>query len=78
MALNELDTEEIAVSYDYILCKHLIANTEFDYLALPAEYNRLFIPPRPQPVSTIKPIVKRPSPLHHTFQQLRRSMLNPV
>lgn len=46
--------------------------------ALPAEYNRLFIPPRPQPVSTIKPIVKRPSPLHHTFQQLRRSMLNPV
>lgn len=62
VALNELDTEEIAVSYDYILCKHLIANTEFDYLALPAEYNRLFIPPRPQPVSTIKPIVKRPSP----------------
>lgn len=45
VALNELDTEEIAVSYDYILCKHLIANTEFDYLALPAEYNRLFIPP---------------------------------
>lgn len=31
VALNELDTEEIAVSYDYILCKHLIANTEFDY-----------------------------------------------
>lgn len=62
VALNERDTEEIAVSYDYILCKHLIANTEFDYLALPAEYNRLFIPPRPQPVSTIKPIVKRPSP----------------
>lgn len=60
--LNKLDTEEITVSYDYILCKHLIANTEFDYLAFPAEYNRLFIPPRPQPVSTIKPIVKRPSP----------------
>lgn len=31
VALNELDTEEIAVSYDHILCKHLIANTEFNY-----------------------------------------------
>lgn len=62
VALNELDTEEIAVSYDYILCKHLIANTEFDYLALPAEYNRLFIPPRNQPASSIIPVANRPSP----------------
>ena len=62
VALNALDTEEIAVSYDYILCKHLIANTEFDYLALPAEYNRLFIPPRNQPVCSIIPVANRPSP----------------
>lgn len=62
VTLNELDTEEIAVSYDYILCKHLIANTEFDYLAFPAEYNRLFIPLRNQPTSSIIPVAKLPSP----------------
>ncbi|MGE2106404.1 type VI secretion system tube protein TssD [Citrobacter koseri] len=42
---NNLDTETITISYEYILCKHLIANTEFSYLALPENYNRLFIPP---------------------------------
>ncbi|WP_234096010.1 type VI secretion system tube protein TssD [Citrobacter portucalensis] len=62
VALNDLDTEEIAVSYDYILCKHLIANTEFDYLALPAEYNRLFIPPLNQQTNSIIPVANRPSP----------------
>ncbi|MBA3112448.1 type VI secretion system tube protein Hcp [Salmonella enterica] len=41
---NSLDTETITISYEYILCKHLIANTEFSYLALPENYNRLFIP----------------------------------
>lgn len=41
---NSLDTETITVSYEFILCKHLIANTEFSYLALPANYNLLFIP----------------------------------
>ncbi|WP_420262556.1 type VI secretion system tube protein TssD, partial [Citrobacter portucalensis] len=41
---NNLDTETIAINYEYILCKHLIANTEFSYLALPENYNRLFIP----------------------------------
>ena len=41
---NNLDTETITINYEYILCKHLIANTEFSYLALPENYNRLFIP----------------------------------
>ena len=41
---DEIDTETISVDYDYILSKHLISNTEFSYLALPAEYNKLFVP----------------------------------
>ncbi|HBB6612158.1 TPA: type VI secretion system tube protein Hcp, partial [Escherichia coli] len=41
---NQLDTETITVSYEFILCQHLIANTEFSYLALPENYNRLFLP----------------------------------
>ncbi len=46
---DEIDTETISVGYDYILSKHLINNTEFSYLALPAEYNKLFVPvPKPQ------------------------------
>ncbi|MCU6173568.1 type VI secretion system tube protein TssD [Citrobacter cronae] len=46
---DEIDTETISVDYDYILSKHLISNTEFSYLALPAEYNKLFVPaPKPQ------------------------------
>lgn len=48
---NSLDTETITISYEYILCKHLIANTEFSYLALPANYNRLFIPPPKTPAN---------------------------
>lgn len=41
---GNLDTETIVVNYEYILSKHLIANTEFGYLAFPADYNSLFIP----------------------------------
>lgn len=41
---NNLDTETITVSYEYILSVHLIANTEFSHLAFPDNYNRLFIP----------------------------------
>lgn len=41
---DEIDTETISVDYDYILSKHLISNTEFSYLALPAEYNKLLVP----------------------------------
>ncbi|ECF3154125.1 type VI secretion system tube protein TssD [Salmonella enterica subsp. enterica] len=47
---NNLDTETITINYEYILCKHLIANTEFSYLALPENYNRLFIPRTKTPV----------------------------
>ena len=39
---NHLDTEIISVRYEYILCRHLIANTEFSYLAFPENYNNLF------------------------------------
>ncbi|WP_234096398.1 type VI secretion system tube protein TssD [Citrobacter portucalensis] len=46
---DEIHTETISVDYDYILSKHLISNTEFSYLALPSEYNKLFVPvPKPQ------------------------------
>lgn len=46
---DEIHTETISVDYDYILSKHLISNTEFSFLALPAEYNKLFVPvPKPQ------------------------------
>lgn len=46
---DEIDTETISVDYDYILSKHLISNTEFSYLALPADDNKLFVPaPKPQ------------------------------
>ncbi|CBG91079.1 type VI secretion system tube protein TssD [Citrobacter rodentium] len=41
---NNIDTETITVSYEYILCKHLIANTEYSFLALPTNYNHLFVP----------------------------------
>ena len=41
---NQLDTEKITISYEFILCQHLITNTEFSYLALPENYNRLFLP----------------------------------
>ncbi|MFA2170319.1 type VI secretion system tube protein TssD, partial [Escherichia coli] len=52
---NNLPTECVTVDYDYILCKHLIANTEFDWLAFPAGYNSLFIPPKSPPASNLKP-----------------------
>lgn len=65
---NNLDTESITVTYEYIVCKHLIANTEFDYLAFPAEYNAMFIPRRgrpaqkttPAPVPTVNPVPPPP------------------
>lgn len=44
---NNLDTEVIEVRYEYILCKHLTANTEFSYLAFPANYNSLYSPHNP-------------------------------
>lgn len=55
---NNLDTEVVSVRYDYILCKHLTANTEFSYLAFPADYNSLFSPHSPglqaeKPLQTI-------------------------
>ncbi|WES68035.1 type VI secretion system tube protein TssD [Superficieibacter sp. HKU1] len=63
---NNLDTEYITVDYDYILCKHLIASTEFDWLAFPAGYNSLFIPPQSPPASNRKPeplpVVNLPPP----------------
>ena len=52
---NNLPTECVNVNYDYILCKHLIANTEFDWLAFPAGYNSLFIPPKNPPASNLNP-----------------------
>ncbi|HCB4954556.1 type VI secretion system tube protein TssD [Salmonella enterica] len=52
---NNLDTECITVAYDYILCKHLIASTEFDWLVFPAGYNSLFIPRKSPPASNLKP-----------------------
>lgn len=44
---NNIDTEVVEVRYEYILCKHLTANTEFSYLAFPADYNSLFSPRNP-------------------------------
>lgn len=65
---NNLDTESITVTYEYIVCKHLIANTEFYYLAFPAEYNAMFIPRRvapahkstPAPVPIVNPVPPPP------------------
>jgi hypothetical protein len=37
-----MDYEYISVDYDYILSRHLIAGTEFDYLLTPENYSRLF------------------------------------
>ncbi|MFH7829075.1 type VI secretion system tube protein TssD [Kluyvera chengduensis] len=63
VTLNALDTEDISLAYEYILCKHLIAGTESDYLAFPDEYNHLFIPHRSQPLATPKPAtLKQPPP----------------
>lgn len=65
---HNLDAESITVTYEYILCKHLIANTEFDYLAFSAEYNTMFIPrrgapaykPAPAPVPVVNPVPPPP------------------
>lgn len=62
ITLNDLDTEDISLAYEYILCKHLIAGTESDYLAFPAEYNHLFIPHRSQPLAPPKPATLKQSP----------------
>lgn len=75
---NNLPTECVNVNYDYILCKHLIANTEFDWLAFPAGYNSLFIPPK-----THLPVILTLSryqllTFHSLHQRLNRSMPNPV
>jgi hypothetical protein len=40
--MNDLHYEYISVNYDYILSRHLIAGTEFDYLLTPENYHRLF------------------------------------
>lgn len=66
VAHNNLDTESITVTYEYIVCKHLIANTEFDYLAFDAEYNSMFIPrstaPAHKPTPALVPIANPVSP----------------
>lgn len=70
---NNLPTECITVDYDYILCKHLIVNTEFDWLAFPAGYNSLFIPPKSPPASNLKP-----EPLPVVNLPLSSPAVNPV
>lgn len=40
--INNMDYEYISVDYDYILSRHIIAGTEFDYLLTPENYNQLF------------------------------------
>lgn len=40
--MNNLDYEYISVDYDYILCRHLIAGTEFEYLVTPDNFATLF------------------------------------
>ncbi|HCB3587001.1 type VI secretion system tube protein TssD [Citrobacter koseri] len=54
---NDLDTEIITVSYEYIQCRHLIANTEFDYLTFQTAYHDLFVPrpAKPAVTRTFKP-----------------------
>ncbi|ENO1935658.1 type VI secretion system tube protein Hcp [Escherichia coli] len=70
---NNLPTECVNVNYDYILCKHLIANTEFDWLAFPAGYNSLFIPPKNPPASNLNP-----EPLPVVNLPLSSPAVNPV
>ncbi len=40
--MNDMDYEYVSVNYDYILSRHLITGTEFDYLLTPENYKRLF------------------------------------
>ncbi|EHM2230484.1 type VI secretion system tube protein TssD [Salmonella bongori] len=58
VANNNFHTECITVAYEYILCKHLIANTEFSYLAFPADDNGMFIPHKVIPAHKSEPDVK--------------------
>lgn len=57
--MNDMDYEYISIDYDHILCRHLIACTEFDYLLTPENYDRLFpvvqksILPAEQPVRKV-------------------------
>lgn len=50
---NNFDTEMVSVRYSYILCKHLISNTEFYSLVFPEDYNQLFVPSTPNKPGTI-------------------------
>ncbi|WP_318373318.1 type VI secretion system tube protein TssD [Enterobacter sp.] len=50
---NNFDTEMVSVRYSYILCKHLISNTEFYSLVFPESYNQLFVPSTPSKPGTI-------------------------
>lgn len=60
--LNALDTEDILLTYEYIRCKHLIANTEFYYLTFPTKYPDLFMPRRLPPPAPTKPSTDKSSP----------------
>ncbi|MBT1729674.1 type VI secretion system tube protein TssD [Enterobacter quasimori] len=51
LRVDDLHYEYISVNYDYILSRHLIAGTEFDYLLTPENYARLF------------PVVQKATPL---------------
>lgn len=53
LANDDLDTETLSINYDYILCRHLCAGTEFSYLAFPANSNRLFSPYPTQSLRTL-------------------------
>ena len=51
LRVDDLHYEYISVNYDYILSRHLIAGSEFDYLLTPENYARLF------------PVVQKATPL---------------
>ncbi|MGX5109792.1 type VI secretion system tube protein TssD [Enterobacter cloacae] len=59
LRVDDLHYEYISVNYDYILSRHLIAGTEFDYLLTPENYARLFpvvqkaTPPKEPPVRKV-------------------------
>lgn len=63
--IKRLPYEHISVIYDYILCKHLITNTEYSYLNILAEYNNPFFP---QPTTSVPKVqlnnneIKTPPP----------------
>lgn len=62
ISVDDFASETIRVSYEYIRCKHLTANTEYSDLLLPDHYNQLFPPqkvvaPLPEPPSPVPEIV---------------------